>query len=591
MTLVAAALAVLVVPAAAHAATYTVKAGDGPCGGADLACGGLVEAAAIAQPGDVFNLATGVYPAPTFTVGGVTINGDLGAAINGTIEFAGASGGPSVLSKVAVSQGTSAAPGIYVSGQSGLILQDSVVVSRDGFGVLISAGGNKIERSLVATGGQSTGAIQVESGPGTGGSKSPAKALTVDSSIVYGGGAGVRAITRNNEVEALAGNGAGDITLALRHITAAGSSNGVDIDSSNAVSLLGNNIGSIHATISDSIAFSNRVVNFSGTLGLPLLGANTATLTRTRTLESGDRNALFLDPAGANFRLRPDAAAAINQGGVTPGESPTDIDGEDRSTAPTDLGADEYNPAAPTAAIAVATATPRNAQPVTFDGRASSHRDAAGGGGIVQYRWRFSDGRSAVTTEPFVQHTFAEAGDAAAALIVVSAQGAVSPEAVVVFKLADGIPPRVGIVTPRANQTLRLFTTRTRTVTRNGQRTRVRTRTRNRVRIAGLSQDASGVQRVVLTIQKITARTTGTQRCHYYNPTRGFRLVSCSRPALINARLTRDSANGEWTYNVPLARPLSTGSYRVRAFGVDRAGTFGNSADARSRVIRFTIRR
>ena len=203
--LAAAALVVLAAPAAAHAATYTVKAGDGGCGGGDLACGGLVEAAAIAAPGDVFQVATGVYPSPKFTTGGVSIQGDLGAVINGTIEFAGASGGVSKMSKVAVSQGTSAAPAIYVSGASGLELSDSVAISRDGFGIFITAGeSNKIVRTAAATGGQATGAIQVEAGPDS----DPIR-LTVESSILYGGGAGIRALTRTNEAEDLATRRAG----------------------------------------------------------------------------------------------------------------------------------------------------------------------------------------------------------------------------------------------------------------------------------------------------------------------------------------------------------------------------------------------
>ena len=342
LTLAATALAVLAAPAAAHAATYTVKTGDGPCGGADLACGGLVEAAAAAAAGDVFNVTAGTYTSATFNTD-VTINGVAGFVVDGTLQFAG--GGVSKLSKVAVVTGAGNAPAVYVSGGNGLELSDAVVVSRDGFGVFITSGtGNKIVRSGVATGGQATGAIQVQTGPDD---QSPVD-VTVESSVMTGGGAGIRAFTRNNEAEALAGRRAGDITLTLRHITAAGSTNGIDLDSSNSRTLLGGT-GDITATVTDSIAFNNRVVNFPGTLGLPPLGANSATLTRTRTLESGDPAALFVNPGGGNYHLRQDASAAINQGSVTPGESATDIDGQDRSAAPTDLGADEWYPAPPTA--------------------------------------------------------------------------------------------------------------------------------------------------------------------------------------------------------------------------------------------------
>ncbi len=343
LSLAATALAVLAAPAAAQAATYTVKAGDGPCGGADLACGGLVEAAAAAAAGDVFNVAAGTYPSATFNTD-VTINGVAGFVVDGTLRFDG--GGVSKLSKVAVVTGAGNAEAIAVSGGDGLELSDAVVVSRDGFGIFITSGtGNKIVRTGVATGGQATGAIQVQTGPDDTG----AVDVTVESSVLTGGGAGIRALSRNNEIENLANRRAGDIRLTLRHITAAGSTNGIDLDSSNARALLAGE-GDITATVTDSIAFNNRVVNFAGTLGL--LGPNTATLTATRTMESGDPNALFVNAAGGNFHLRPDSASAINQGSVTPGESATDIDGQDRSAAPTDLGADEFvagpPPAGPT---------------------------------------------------------------------------------------------------------------------------------------------------------------------------------------------------------------------------------------------------
>lgn len=586
LSLAAAVLVALAAPSAAHAATYTVRAGDGGCGGADLACGGLVQAAAIAAPGDVFNLATGTYQAPTFTTGGVTINGDLGAVIDGTIEFAGNSGGVSKMSKVAATQGTAAAPAIYVSGTSGLELSDAVAISRDGFGIFITGGtANKIVRTAVATGGQATGAIQVEAGP-----DSDDLGLTVESTIVYGGGAGVRALTRNNEAEALAERTAGNVTLRLRHLTAAGSTHGIDLDASNARSLIGGGVGNITATLSDSLAFNNRTVSYPGTAGLGglgILGANSAVLTAERSLQSGDPRTLFVNPGRGNFRLLPTAAAAINQGGVTPGESPTDIDGEDRATAPTDLGADEFNNAAPIAKIALATARPRSAQPVTFDARGSSDRD---GSAIAQYRWRFSDGRSENTTQPFVRHTFAEEGDAAAALVVVDSTGLASPEVVTTFKLVDGTPPAVAIVKPKSKETIPLFTTKTRNVRRNGKTTKVRKRTRTRIQIGGLSADKAGMSRVLLTIQKVTARTKGGKRCHFYDARKGFLLVRCTKPRLITARLVKGDA-GQWTYNVPMKRPLSAGSYRVAAYGVDKTGAFGNSAPARAATISFRIKK
>jgi hypothetical protein len=577
--LVATAVAALAVPAAANAATYTVKAGDGPCGGADLACGGLVEAAAApAASGDVFNVAAGTYPSAKFTTD-VTIAGDLGFVVDGTLEFAG--GGVSKLSKVAVATGAGNAPAIYVSGGGGLELSDSVAVSRDGFGIFITSGlGNKIVRSAVVTGGQATGAIQVQTGPGD-----SDVAVTVESSILSGGGAGIRAFTSNNEFEALGTRPAGDIDLTLRHITAAGSTNGIDVDSSNSrtLPLLGPS-GDIVATVSDSIALTNRVVNFPGTLGLT---PNTATLTSTRTLESADPATLFVNPAGGNYRLRPDATQAIGQGSVTPGESATDIDGEDRATAPTDLGADEFNNAAPTAVIKLATATPRSSQPVTFDGRGSSDRE---GTPIAQYRWRFSDGKTENTTQPFVQHTFADEGDAAAGLVVVDSTGVASPEVAVSFKLVNGTPPGVAIVKPKSKQTFRTFTTKTKTVTKNGRKVKTKVRARTKIQFAGLSKAKVGnMQRVLLTLQK-TGSTGSKTKCRYYDARKGLLLVSCSRPKLITARLVRNSASGAWSYTVPTKRRLSTGSWKLSAYGVDTTGAFGNSA-TKGGVLTFTVKK
>lgn len=578
----AATLAVLAAPAAAQAATYTVKAGDGACGPGDLACGGLVEAAAIAAAGDVFNVATGTYPSATFKTN-VTINGDLGFVVDGTMEFSG--GGVSKLSKVAVATGAGNAPAILVSGGGGLELSDSAAVSRDGFAIFITSGaGNKIVRSAVATGGGATAsALQVQTGP-----DDADVGVVVESSILTGGGAGVRGFTRNNEFEALGTRPAGDIDLTLRHITAAGSTNGIDIDSNNSRTLpvLGPS-GNIVATVSDSIVLNNRVVNFPGTLGLT---PNTATLTRTGTnLESADPATLFLDPAKSNFRLLPTASAAIGRGGFTPGESATDIDGEERAAAPTDLGADEYNNAAPTAKVTVATATPRTTQPVTFDGRGSTDRD--GNATIAEYRWRFSDGKAETTTQPFVQHVFDKEGDAAVGLTVVDKQGAASVEVAATFKLANGTPPAVAIVKPKSKQTFRTFTTTTKTVTKNGKKTKVKTRKRTRIQIAGLSKAAVGsMKRVILTLQKTNSTSGSKTKCRFYDAKRGLKLVSCAKPILITARLVKNSAGGEWTYTVPSTRRLSTGSYKVSAFGVDTTGAFGNSAP-KGGSLGFTVKK
>lgn len=562
LSIAAAVAAVLVTPAAASAASYTVSPGAGGCGGADLACGGLAEAAAAAAAGDVFTMSPGIYSGGNFTTGGVTITGAANVLVNSTLQFSGAAGGVSKVSNVAVVQSAPTGPGVRVTGASGLELSDAIVVSAGDHGIYISEGtANKVQRAIVATGGAQTSAIRIQSGPGAD------KSVLLESVLTSGGAEGIGAFTTASGLSS-----AGDITLTMRHITAAGSSRGVVVDAGNGVfGLTGG--GDIAATMTDSIAFPNVVRNQPGVLGV--IAANSATLGGERNMTEGDRAAIFASPANGNYRLRP-GSPAIGQGSVTEGESATDIDGEDRSTAPTDLGADEYSNAPPVAKIAVKTATPRAAQAVTFDGTGSSDREAGYGGGIVEYRWTFSDGRSAITKGPTVSHTFAKEGNAAAQLVVVDRQGAVSAPAQVGLKLVDGTPPTVAIVKPKSNQKIKQFTVSKKT----------KTRRRTKIVIGGLARDASGMSRVVLTLEKLGS-SSRSSRCTWYSPTKGLVRKSCEKPILFSARLKKDSSTGEWTYTVK--RNLSRGRYRIQAVGIDKAGVSGNAGGSKVGVLRFRL--
>jgi hypothetical protein len=578
MTTAVATLAMLAAPAAARAATYTVAAGNGPCGGADLACGSLGEAAAAAAPGDVFSVAPGTYDAATFAVGGVTISGAAGVAINGTMTFSGATGGPSRLEKVAISQSTGGAPAINVSGESGLELLDAAVVSLHGDGIIVTGGeAGRIIRSVVVTGGAETSAVRVTSTAGT-----PAKGLTLESVLLIGGGAGLRAETINNAIEAAAG----DISIVARHVTAAGSTNGLVLDSTKALRLLGTGVGNIAATVTDSIVLDNRVANYAGVAGL---GANTATLTASRSLQTGDRNVLFADAAARNFRLRP-GSPAIDQGGIEPGESTTDIDGDPRPGPVTDLGADEFVNAPPVASIVVRTARPRAGQPVLLDGSGSTDREASYGGGIVQYRWSFGDGTTETTTTPTVLHTYGGEGAAAAQLVVVDRQGAVSAPAVARIDVGDGTPPVATITRPFEGQRIKLTTRRTRTVRRNGVRRRVTSRRKTRIGFNGVARDKSGVAFVLLTVEKLgrSSSSSSRARCTWYDARRGLVRRRCSQPVLLVARL---AADGSWRLRISTRRQPSAGLYRVSVYAADRSGAFGNSAPARDRVVRFRLTR
>src|ERR1044072_9898264 len=99
LTTAVVAIAMLAAPAAAQAATYTVKPGNGPCGGADLQCGSLAEAASAAAAGDVFNVDPGTAPygSATFDVPNVTIAGAPNFTVDGTLAFTGDGAAPAKL--------------------------------------------------------------------------------------------------------------------------------------------------------------------------------------------------------------------------------------------------------------------------------------------------------------------------------------------------------------------------------------------------------------------------------------------------------------------------------------------------------------
>ncbi|HEX8158934.1 MAG TPA: PKD domain-containing protein [Solirubrobacteraceae bacterium] len=589
----------LVVPAAAHAAaTYTVKPNSGACGApSDLVCGNLVEAAGAAANGDTFNLTKATYEGAEFKKSGLTINGEPGVAINGTMTFSAATGAVNKLSKVALSAGTAAAPGILVNGASSLELSDSIILSKDGHGVLITAGTkNKIVRSVIITGGAAASAVRIETKRDDP-NNDLNKGLTLESTILTGGAAGLGVRT---ECLALLDPPAGDVNVIARHITAAGSTNGIVLDSSDAARALSAGAGNITTSLTDSIALNNKTTRYA-VLG----GENEAKISAdTRSLQTADEGTLFADPTSRNYRLRPNSPA-IGKGGFTAGESATDIDGDPRPGPTTDLGADEFVNAPPIAAIKVATQTPRNGKPVIFDGRGSSDRESGYGGGIVKYQWNFGDGQTQETATPAVQHIYPSQGSTVVQLVVVDNFGAASAVASVPITISDGTPPEVRITKPVANQTLKLVTVTKSTVTNNkGKKTTTTARKKLRLGFAGTAKDSAGVANVVLFIEKLaatsaskgqsTAKAKASQaaksaKCTWLDPKRGLIVRSCSRPFFILARLAKD---GTWTYNVSTKiKQPSAGTYRVIASGVDSTGAAGNSAPAKEAIIRFTLKK
>ncbi|MEA2139135.1 MAG: hypothetical protein QOG56_2285 [Solirubrobacteraceae bacterium] len=613
LTVAVAVLAALAAPAAAQAATYTVNAGDGPCGApADLACGGLDDAATAAAPNDVFNVAPGKAPygSAHFTVGGVTITGSPNFVVNGTLTFSGA-GSVSKLQKAIVGQPNGVAPAVVVNGSAGLEISDSGIASTNDDGVVFSeSDANKIVRTVVGTTGPQSSAVKITSSD----TSASAKKLVAESSLFTGGLASLSVITGASAPV----TSAGSVAVTLRHVTAADSTHGLVLDSSHAAPLIGGPFGNITLDATDSIIQNGRSRTvFPGLLALLTIiaPANTITDTYTRTLgvaadgttQAFDPAAVFARPDTNNFRLRP-GSPAIDAAGFVTDESTTDFEGDPRPGPTTDQGFDEYVNAPPTAVIEVATNPQRTGRPVAFDASKSSDREAGAGGGIVRYHWEFGDGQVADTTTPTTAHTYAGEGDTSAKLTVFDAQGAASAVASVPLKLIDGTPPVIIITTPGANQKIKLTTKKTtsKTVLVKGKKVKRKTTTSKPTKIvfAGAAKDKSGVKGVVITVERIkktatpaktsakktsaksSAATAPAKRCAWLDPKKGVVLRSCAKPVLILAKL---AANGIWTYKLKSTLKLSPGIYRITAAGQDGAGASGNSASAKDAIHRFTL--
>ncbi|MEA2181137.1 MAG: hypothetical protein QOF69_322 [Solirubrobacteraceae bacterium] len=579
----AATIAALAAPGAAQAATtYTVAAGNGTCGGTDHTCESLSAAAGVVAAGDTVTVSPGTYAeSATFAVPSVTITGSTagtGVLVTGSITFSGNGADPSVLEKVVVAPSTEGSPAVGVTGTAGVAVRDALLVSTGGTGMTIGNGDkNSLTRSTVVSGGGAGTAVLVQPG-------SAATNLTLDSTILSGGPSG-SGLTVNTGAGSGLLAGTGDATITARHITVAGSANGIVLDSSKASGVGG--VGNIAATVTDSIVLgASSTKNYAG-LPLPLLPANQATLAFTRTDQTTAAETLFANPAKRNFHIRADAPA-IDKAQITPGDSPTDIDGQSRSSgASSDQGADEFVNTAPKAVLAVKTPAPRSQSPVLFDASGSTDREAGLGGEIVKYRWSFGDGQTAETTTAQTSHTYAAEGAIVVTLSVVDKQGASSEPVSVPLSLGDGTPPAVTITVPVDNQKAKRSKRTTKTVTKNGKKTKVKTTKLTPITIGGTATDKSGVKSVVITIEKLGSASTGTKaQCTWLDPTKGLVKRACAKPVLIRPHVSR----GIWAYKPlkKLKKGLSAGTYRVSAYGTDNSGAFGNSAP-KNKVIRFTL--
>lgn len=580
LTVAAVAMALLAAPAGVQAATYAVQADAGSCGDPDFLCGTLSDAAAATASGgpDTVNVPPGTYnESPTFTGSATTISGTgSGFVVNGAMTFSGVTAGASTFEKAVVINPTGA--GITIDASYNVTVRDAVVIGGGGNGITITAGNNSIIRSQVFAGASGASAVDISSA-------ATPLTTTLESSILGAPGNGIGLQVQTNNTSVITPGSAANGTVNARHITIAGATTGMRLDASNTLNL-GTAVGNITVNTSDSI-----VQGDISTATQPLLTPNSVTTNFLRTDRTTPSIQLFVNPGGGNFHLRPDAPV-IGQGQVSGGESATDVDGDDRAAAPTDLGADEFVNRPPTAKIAVKN-VPRDGQPTQFDASGSTDPEGAAGGGITQYIWDFGDGIKQATTTPTVSHIYKGEGPISAKLAVVDRQGGVSAVVSTQLTVLDGGAPAVTVTKPKARQKINIFIFKT--VKKNGVKRRVRTSKRTRIKFAGAASDKSGVQSVYVTVEKVSNPSSSTvvegaqaaPRCRWLDPKTGLKRTLCSKPIAIKAKL---ASNGSWTYNVRSSIKLSKGGYRVIAYGADKAGSFGNSATKSLRNISFTLK-
>ncbi len=246
----AALVAVLAIPAAAQAATYTVSPGQK-----------VADAAAAAKAGDTILIKAGVYPeSVTIAADGVTVRGEVGAALTGapgstapTLNFTAQSGAADVVTTLIVGS-TGGGPAIAAA-TAPLSIADVIAVSNQGAALSIAppslpqpgaaaARAYTVQRALLVG---ATDAVSFAA------SDTAAKSLTIDSVVLLGAQSGIRANTGGGSGSAL--NKPGALTLAARHVTIVGPKTPLAL-SATATDPTGAG-GNITATVADSIVLSS----------------------------------------------------------------------------------------------------------------------------------------------------------------------------------------------------------------------------------------------------------------------------------------------------------------------------------------------
>jgi PKD repeat protein len=539
----------LALPASALADTTTVDpAASGACARGGT-CKTINEAVTASSAGDTLVVKPGSYAETVALSKALTVNAEVGAIVAGRVNVTVAD---VKIDGLGVITETGADPALR-STAGNLTLTNSAVVSFSSTAVSLTAGAaNVIKRSTIAS----------AAGAGDGLALG-AVGATVDSSIVLGGAnaAAFRVTTAA---------GSANASLTLNHITtvAPGTGFAVVLDGSGG-SLPLQTVGDIALKVAGSIVHGPNAVSSDpgvgvGGIGLPLPGVHganavTASFTNSDATEFKDAagntvagtgnptadNLLF---SSSKLRLKPNAPVIGKGGSLADGESTTDIDGDPR-TAPTDIGADEFQNHTPTLEFSVAPANPSTADKVVVTAKAT---DKDGPQDIAGYLTDWGDGsKRDQTSGNVVQHVYQDPGTYTITMGAADRTGANSNVVTHQVTVTDGTPPQLQITTPG-----------------DGGSVKHPKRKKLQLTIKGVFADPSGVKEILV------ALTRKGQGCLQYN---GSKLVkrSCSKFTFLKAKLSGNGFRLVTKKSIDVIR----GSYEIRAKGSDTKGNASSTFD------------
>lgn len=492
--------------------------------------------------------------------------------------------GATTFSKALIADLTTGSGGAILtpSGSNSTIVEDTTISL--GGGTPLSIGGqdsatsgarsNQVIRSQANSKGSGANILDI-GGTATG--------VSLDSSALVGVGAGEGASIR-------AVSGATPITVNGVHVTLAGSTLATNLsgDSANSVNV----VGSIVRPVGSQTKVKNTggsVLNISQSDTNLASGDGTGVQNTTNTPD----DQLFGDLANFNIHLKPGTPNVIDKySAPTSNQSKTDLDGDPRvSGAASDYGADEFTPHAPIAALLAPAKTQfLQNEAVTLDASKSTDPDP---GDALKYHWEFGDGEVADTDTPTVTHAYKVIGPVNPKVTVTDKTNLQSvSDGSLVLQIVDGTPPVVTIGSPKNKTSVRGFKTTVKKTKnkKTGRTKRTKTVKRVAIKFAGTAVDElSGVQRVIVAIQRVKLATSGAKAAAKSTPctwldksAARFVAGTCQKPKSFFAKL---GADGKWSFTLSAKTKIKKGTYKLFVAAIDGGGVPSSPVTATFTVV------